>query len=243
MVAPWNPVLVTSTMPPMPAEAEAPPDLATPATPSAAASACCARCSSTSTDGMSGSSRSRSGNAWASSAGSARPANLSSGAARAMATARSASASSHRSADRWSRSPPACGRPARANRHRRLRSAAIPRPRRHAHRPTARSNARQRHRPCRRRRGARRRRGGRRDRRGRIDRAVRTFAVCNWFMGRQQPRQGEKTGRMTKPRCACAARVSTRRTREFAERRQPLVNHALQWARGYEALTSLLKRI
>ena len=51
---------------------------------------------------------------------------------------------------------------------------------------------------------------GARDRRGRIDRAVRTFAVCNWFMGRQR-RTREKTGRMTKPRCACAARVSTRR--------------------------------
>ncbi len=59
--APGKPWLVTSTMPPMPAEAEAPPDLLTPATPSPAASARRARASSTSTPGMSGSSRSRSG--------------------------------------------------------------------------------------------------------------------------------------------------------------------------------------
>ncbi len=93
IVAPWNPWLVTSTMPPMPADADAPPDLETPATPRPAASAACARFSSTSTPGMSGSSRSRSGKLVASNAGSARPANLSSGAARAMATARSASVS------------------------------------------------------------------------------------------------------------------------------------------------------
>ena len=48
-VAPRKPWLVTSTMPPMPAEAEAPPDLLTPRTPSAAASAWRARRSRTST--------------------------------------------------------------------------------------------------------------------------------------------------------------------------------------------------
>ena len=92
-VAPRKPWLVTSTMPPMPADAEAPPDLLTPRTPSAASSAWRARRSRRSTLGMSGSSRSRSGNSRASSAGSASPANLSSGATRAMAMARSASAS------------------------------------------------------------------------------------------------------------------------------------------------------
>ena len=79
-------------MPPMPAEAEAPPDLATPLTAIAAASAARAFCSSRSTDGSSGSIKSRSGKSCASWLSSARPANLSSGAARAMATARSASA-------------------------------------------------------------------------------------------------------------------------------------------------------
>ena len=59
--APQKPVLVTSTMPPMPADAEAPPDLVTPFTARPAASAARARRSSSSTDGASGSSRSSSG--------------------------------------------------------------------------------------------------------------------------------------------------------------------------------------
>ena len=53
--------LVTSTMPPMPAEADAPPDLVTPFTARPAASASCARRSSSATRECSGSSRSRSG--------------------------------------------------------------------------------------------------------------------------------------------------------------------------------------
>ena len=73
MVAPWKPWLVTSTMPPIPAEAEAPPDLVTPATASAAASASRARVSSTSTSGMSGSRRSSAGNVRASSAAIGQP--------------------------------------------------------------------------------------------------------------------------------------------------------------------------
>ena len=92
MAAPWKPWLVTSTRPPMPAEAAAPPDLLTPETAMAAASASRARRSSTPTSGMSGSSKSSAGGFFANSAGSARPAKRSSGAARAMATARSASA-------------------------------------------------------------------------------------------------------------------------------------------------------
>src|SRR5665213_3016564 len=68
-------------MPPMPAEAEAPPDLATPLTASAAASASRAMASSCATVGRSGSIRSRSGKSCASKAASANPAYLSSGAA------------------------------------------------------------------------------------------------------------------------------------------------------------------
>ena len=80
-----------------------------------------------------GSSRSRSGKSCASSAGSARPAYWSSGATRAIATARSAERRDAVAAScRWSRPPPGCGRPARAGRCRRLRSARIPRPRRRA---------------------------------------------------------------------------------------------------------------
>jgi len=60
-------------MPPMPVEAEAPPDLLTPATAMAAASASRARASSTPTSVMSGSSRSSAGTSRAKSAGSARP--------------------------------------------------------------------------------------------------------------------------------------------------------------------------
>src|SRR6266581_2567097 len=78
-------------MPPIPVEAEAPPDLVTPLTASAAASASQARRSSSDVDGTLGSSRSRSGKSRASNDGSARPTYLSSGATRAMATARSAS--------------------------------------------------------------------------------------------------------------------------------------------------------
>src|SRR5437899_2362717 len=88
---PWKPVEVTSTMPPIPVEADAPPDLVTPLTASAAASDSQARRSSSAVDGMLGSSRSRSGKSRASNEGSARPTYLSSGATRAMATARSAS--------------------------------------------------------------------------------------------------------------------------------------------------------
>src|SRR5882762_8336650 len=88
---PWKPVEVTSTMPPIPVEADAPPDLVTPLTASAAASASQARRSSSDVDGTLGSSRSRSGKSRASNDGSARPTYLSSGATRAMATARSAS--------------------------------------------------------------------------------------------------------------------------------------------------------
>src|SRR5882724_11665834 len=88
---PWKPVEVTRTMPPMPVEADAPPDLVTPLTASAAASASQARRSSSEVDGTLGSSRSRSGKSRASSDGSARPTYLSSGATRAIATARSAS--------------------------------------------------------------------------------------------------------------------------------------------------------
>ena len=109
-----------------------------------------------STPGMSGSSRSRSGNLRASKAGSARPANLSSGAARAMATARSAKRIETVGFDVVGRDrPPACGRPGHAGPHRRLRSAAIPRPRRRAPRPTARPSARRPRRPHRRRRAVR----------------------------------------------------------------------------------------
>ncbi len=79
-------------MPPMPAEAEAPPDLETPLTARPACSAARAMASSCLTVGRSRSIRSRSGKSCASSFSSARPANLSSGAARAIATARSASA-------------------------------------------------------------------------------------------------------------------------------------------------------
>src|SRR5882724_6767057 len=89
--APWKPVEVTSTMPPMPLEADAPPDLLTPLTPSAAASASQARRSSSDVEGTLRSSRSRSGKSRAKSDGSARPTYLSSGATRAIATARSAS--------------------------------------------------------------------------------------------------------------------------------------------------------
>ena len=78
-------------MPPIPVEADAPPDLVTPLTASAAASASQARRSSSAVDGILGSSRSRSGKSRASNDGSARPTYLSSGATRAMATARSAS--------------------------------------------------------------------------------------------------------------------------------------------------------
>ena len=88
---PWNPVEVTSTIPPIPADADAPPDLVTPLTASAAASASQARRSSSDVDGVSGSSKSRFGNSRTSNDGSARPTYLSSGATRAMATARSAS--------------------------------------------------------------------------------------------------------------------------------------------------------
>src|SRR5882757_8367362 len=77
-------------MPPIPVEADAPPDLVTPLTASAAASASQARRSSSAVDGTLESSRSRSGKSRASSAGSARPTYLSSGATRAIATARSA---------------------------------------------------------------------------------------------------------------------------------------------------------
>ena len=79
-------------MPPMPAEAEAPPDLATPLTASPAASAARAMVSSWATVGRFGSIRSRSGKSCVSCAVSASPAYLSSGAARAIATARAASA-------------------------------------------------------------------------------------------------------------------------------------------------------
>src|SRR5450756_1293358 len=78
-------------MPPIPVEADAPPDLVTPLTASAAASASQARRSSSEVDGVLESSRSSSGKSRASSDGSARPTYLSSGATRAMATARSAS--------------------------------------------------------------------------------------------------------------------------------------------------------
>ncbi len=61
-------------MPPMPAEAEAPPDLATPLTASPACSAARAIASSCATLGRSGSIRSRSGKSCASSASSASPA-------------------------------------------------------------------------------------------------------------------------------------------------------------------------
>src|SRR5205823_13933173 len=88
---PWKPLEVTSTIPPIPLEADAPPDLVTPLTASAAASASQARRSSSDVDGMLGSSKSRSGKSRASSDGSASPTYLSSGATRAMATARSAS--------------------------------------------------------------------------------------------------------------------------------------------------------
>src|SRR5437660_8821521 len=78
-------------MPPMPLEAEAPPDFDTPFTASPAASASTARRSSSEVEGTVRSSRSRSANSRASSEGSARPTYLSSGATRAIATARSAS--------------------------------------------------------------------------------------------------------------------------------------------------------
>src|SRR6195952_897650 len=78
-------------MPPIPAEADAPPDLVTPFTARPAASASDARRSSSATDGVTGSSISRSGNSCASNDGSARPTYWSSGATRAIATARSAS--------------------------------------------------------------------------------------------------------------------------------------------------------
>ena len=83
---PRKPLLVASTMPPMPAEADAPSDLLTPLTARPAASAALARSSRTVTAGRSGSSRSRSGKLLASSSASARPANASSGATFAMAT-------------------------------------------------------------------------------------------------------------------------------------------------------------
>src|ERR1700682_3330966 len=88
---PWKPGEVTSTMPPIPVEADAPPDLVTPLTARAAASASQARRSSSEVAGTLGSSRSRSGKSRANSDGSARPTYLSSGATRAIATARSAS--------------------------------------------------------------------------------------------------------------------------------------------------------
>ena len=80
-------------MPPMPAEAEAPPDLVTPLT---ASPACFGRARHRfelrDASAGRGSIRSRSGKSCASSASSASPAYLSSGATRAIATARSASA-------------------------------------------------------------------------------------------------------------------------------------------------------
>src|SRR6202171_6110697 len=88
---PWKPGEVTSTMPPIPVEADDPPDLVTPLTASAAASASQARRSSSDVEGILESSRSRSGKSRARSDGSARPTYLSSGATRAIATARSAS--------------------------------------------------------------------------------------------------------------------------------------------------------
>src|ERR1700682_1118979 len=87
---PWKPVEVTSTMPPIPLEADAPPDLLTPLTARPAASASQARRSSSDVDGTLRSSKSRSGKSRAKSDGSARPTYLSSGATRAIATARSA---------------------------------------------------------------------------------------------------------------------------------------------------------
>src|SRR4030081_1148133 len=75
----WQPLDVTNTMPPIPVEADAPPDLVTPLTASAAASASQARRSSSEVEGTLGSSRSRSGKSRASSDGSARPTHLSSG--------------------------------------------------------------------------------------------------------------------------------------------------------------------
>src|SRR5437588_5827954 len=68
---PWNPVEVTNTMPPMPLEADAPPDLVTPLTARPAASASQARRSSSDVEGTSRSSRSRSANSRASSEGAA----------------------------------------------------------------------------------------------------------------------------------------------------------------------------
>src|ERR1700704_6606561 len=72
-------------MPPIPVEAEAPPDLVTPLTASAAASASQARRSSSAVDGTLESSRSRSGKSRASNAGSASPTYLSSGGTPAVA--------------------------------------------------------------------------------------------------------------------------------------------------------------
>src|SRR5438105_15787988 len=77
---PWNPVEVTSTIPPIPADADAPPELVTPFTASAAASASQALRSSSDVDGVSGASRSRSGKSRARHDGSARPTDLSAGA-------------------------------------------------------------------------------------------------------------------------------------------------------------------
>ena len=125
-------------MPPMPAEAEAPPDLVTPLTARPALSARRATLFELRRPtARSGSSRSRSGMSRASCAGSARPANGSSGATRAMATARSASCGDVASDVVGGHHRLAATRRRRAGRHRRLRSARIPRPRRRAPRPTS----------------------------------------------------------------------------------------------------------
>ena len=71
---PEKPWLVSSTMPPMPAEAEAPPDLVTPFTARPASSARRAMASSAAVSGSSRSIRSRSGKLLASRFWSARPA-------------------------------------------------------------------------------------------------------------------------------------------------------------------------
>ena len=133
---PW---LVTSTMPPMPAEAEAPPDLADALDrkrrPASARARHGPRALRPSADrGRSGRDR---GNRAPAALGRRARRYLSSGAARAIATARSASAARRRRSGRWWRPPPAACRPARAGRVVAFGALAIPRPRRRAPRPTA----------------------------------------------------------------------------------------------------------
>ena len=120
-------------MPPMPAEAEAPPDLLTPLTARPASSARRAMASSAATSGSSRSTRSRSGKFLRQQRRIGEARHTCPRARRAPSPPRARPARRRRRRScRWSRPPPACARPAREDPCRRPRSAAIPRPRRRA---------------------------------------------------------------------------------------------------------------